>query len=334
MCLTSRFYGKFVRCRSQIPADRNVRLLGEVTITSEYRKIVGSEVRFTLPPDSPCPCGSKAPSNTCCLGKNGFYKPPSNTAPKGKSTGISRNKCYASSLNDCCKKISREHFISEILLKYLNQENELTVSGLPWLGDQKAIIPPSALASNILCERHNNSLSGLDAITLRLFNSLDESNAKHRKDKILFLFNGHDIERWLLKTLCGLIASKSIKFSDDINPEISKEWLEVLYGLSEFSDGEGLYICKSEGHLFSGAHGLEARAIVSNGRVSGLGLCICGYEFVLSLSGFPNRTFDGREFAYRPLELYAKGGEFEKSVFFSWNGEADLGTISTGINET
>ena len=249
-------------------------------------------------------------------------------------TGVSKSKCYASPLNNCCKKLSREHFISEILLKHLNLENKLTVSGLPWTGSEKVIVPPSSLASNILCERHNNTLSVLDAIALRLFNSLDESDAQDSKDKVLFLFSGNDIERWLLKTLCGLIASKSIKFSDDVNSEIPKEWLDVLYGISEFTNGKGLYICKSEGHLFSGSHGLEARAIVNGGQVSGLGLCICGYEFVLSMSGFHNRTFDGREFAYRPFELHAQGEEFEKSVFFSWNGEADLGTISTGISKT
>ena len=65
-----------------------------------------------------------------------------------------------------------------------------------------------------------------------------------------------------------------------------------------------------------------------------MGLWLCGYELVLSMSGFPSRKFDGRQFAYRPLEFYTTGYEFEKSVVFSWEGEADLGTVSLEIERT
>ncbi|MDH5178964.1 MAG: hypothetical protein OEY07_04805 [Gammaproteobacteria bacterium] len=303
------------------------------TINQSYRKVVGSEVRFSLPYDSSCPCGSKVPANKCCLSPSGFFKQPCNTTPKGKVTGISREKCYANSLNDCCKKLSGEHYISQNLLHHLNINNSLSVSGFSWTGTDTKTVPPSALASNILCERHNNILSGLDSIALKLFHALDESDLSDTDDKELLLFSGHDLERWLLKTLCGLIASKSLALTDDVERGIQREWLEILYGKSEFSGEAGLYICKTTGHTFSGAHGVEAQAIVKKGKVSGLGLKICGYELVFSMTGFPTRVFDSRDFAYRPLELYAIRGKYEKSVVFSWEGAADLGTITLNLNK-
>ncbi len=304
------------------------------TINQSYRIVVGSEVRFSLPLDTPCPCGSKQPANKCCLGSSGFYKQPNNTTPKGKVTDISRERCYANPLKNCCNKLSGEHFISQNLLNHLNINNRLSISGLSWTGTDTKTIPPSALASNILCERHNNVLSDLDSIALRLFHALDESVLSNTNKKKLILFSGHDLERWLLKTLCGLIASKSLVLTGNVEPDIPREWLEILYGKSKFTDETGLYICKTTGHAFSGVHGVEAQAIVKKGKVSGLGLKICGYELVLSMSGFPSRVFDSRDFAYRPLELYATRGEYEKSVVFSWEGAADLGTITLNLNET
>ena len=301
------------------------------TIHKSYRKVDGSEIIFSFPLDAPCPCGSKISANKCCLGSSGFHKQPSDTATKGKVTGISRDKCYASSLNDCCKKLSKEHFISQSLLNHLNKNKQLSVSGLPWTGEESKNIPPSSLSSNILCVRHNNILSGLDSIALRLFHAFDESNLSNKTTKELLLFSGHDLERWLLKTLCGLIASRSLFLTDGVELDIPMEWLKILYGKSEFSDDRGLYVCKAVGHTFSGAHGVEIQAIVGNGKISGLGLKICGYEFVLSMSGFPSRIFDTRSFAYRPLEFYVTRGEYEKSVVFSWEGIADLGTITLNL---
>jgi hypothetical protein len=65
-----------------------------------------------------------------------------------------------------------------------------------------------------------------------------------------------------------------------------------------------------------------------------MGLSICGYELIISMSGFPSRLFDGREMVYRPLEIHATGIDFEKSIMFCWEGKADLGTISVTIGKT
>lgn len=174
------------------------------------RNVVNGEVRFAIPANSPCPCGSGQIASLCCLTAISPRKIPASTRPPPPRTGRSLDWCYASPLADCGTRCSREHDFSESLLHYLNREKKLTVGGLPWAQGEGRIVPPKALAASVLC---------------------------------------------------------------------------------------------------------------------------C-YELVLSMSGFPSRSFDGRDFAYRPLEFYATGRDFEKSVLFSWDGAADLGTVTIEIGGT
>lgn len=299
-----------------------------------FRNVVGGEVRFTIPPDSPCPCGSGKSASRCCLTAKGFHKIRTVTAPSLPRTGYSLKSCYASPLGDCNSKRSREHYISQSLLKYLNPKSNLKVSGLPWLGQKEQVLPPSALASGVLCERHNSALSGLDAIAVSLFQAFDEEGAVGSGKQLLHIFSGHDLELWLLKILCGVAHSRNFPLDHESDLSIPKYWLEILFGEAQFPDEQGLYVCKSVGHRFEGPRGLQLRAISGRERLTGMGFWVCGYELILSMSGFPSRTFDGRQFVYRPLEFYTTGRDFEKSIVFSWEGTADGGTVSCQIDGT
>jgi hypothetical protein len=297
-----------------------------------FRNVVGGEVRFTIPPDSQCPCGSGKSALQCCLTAKGFHKIRTITTPPHPKTGYSLQSCYASPLDDCNPKRSREHYISQSLLHYLNPDNKVKVSGLPWLGQNEIVLSPSVLVSRVLCERHNSTLSGLDAIAVRLFQAFDEKGAVGSGKQLLYIFSGHDLELWLLKILCGVACSKNFPVDGEADLSIPKYWLEILFGEAEFPDEQGLYVCKSRGHRFEGPRGLQFRAISGRGRLTGMGLWLCSYELILSMSGFRSRTFDSREFVYRPLELYTTGRDFEKSVVFSWDGVADRGTVCCEID--
>jgi hypothetical protein len=298
-----------------------------------FRKVINDEVRFSISPSAPCPCGSQISTSQCCLTATGFRKAPALTVPPPPKTGEAIESCYAKCLADCDKKRSREHFVSRSLLNYLSQNNGLRVGGFRWIKGEDQVLSPNALASKMLCKRHNSALSQLDAIAIRLFKAFDEDGVSGSGQQLIHLFSGHDIERWLLKILCGLAFSKNIQLEGDVDPSIPDFWLRVLFGEAAFPDGQGLYVCRSSGHCFRGPQGLELRAIVGNGRLSGMGLWACGYELVLSMSELSSRVFDGHQMAYRPLEFYATGRNFEKSTLLSWDGAADLGTISVNIGE-
>ena len=131
-----------------------------------------------------------------------------------------------------------------------------------------------------------------------------------------------------------MTSSKALPVETEADLSIPEYWLQVLFGFSEFTNEQGLYVCVSRGHRFEGPHGVALRTITGRGRLTGMGFLICGYEFILSMTGFPSRSFDGRKMAYRPFEFYTTGEDFEKSVAFTWDGVADLGTISLTIVDT
>jgi hypothetical protein len=80
-------------------------------------------------------------------------------------TGYRHGKCYANRYGDCSTKISREHFISENLLRRIHLTEPAKIAGLAWQDREKFdIVPIKGLASNILCQRHDEALSRLDAM--------------------------------------------------------------------------------------------------------------------------------------------------------------------------
>ena len=293
-------------------------------MTTSFRSKIGGTVRFNLPKDATCPCGKPLPPSRCCLRSSGFYKKPCDVVPRRPKSGLSNSRCYAAQLADCSNKISKEHYVSRALLEFLNERGGLFVGGMPWTGEGSMSLPPSALTSKVLCTRHNSALAELDAQAVRFFDAL---HTRPRDANYLFLFNGHDLEKWLLKMLCGLVASRSLQLDGGIQPEIDKSWPVRLFRRAPLSDEHGVYICKQPGQIHESTSGLVIRPIGKRDKLTGLGIQFSGTEIVLSMSGFPERRFDGREFAYRPSELYTDGDTYESSTVFCWNDRADLGTI-------
>lgn len=287
---------------------------------------------FNVSPAGPCPCESGKASNACCWSSTGFKCKVASTKPPGPATGRALENCYASSLGDCGPTLSREHYISESILRRLNVAKGLHAQGFPWQKDAAPQpIPPSALTARVLCDRHNAALSPLDSIAERLFAALDEENIADAPEGILRLFNGHDFERWLLKVLCGVAASGQLTLPQPTDTSIQRSWIEVLFGRSDFDAELGLYVCRTPGTSFSGPKGVEFAPIGEYGKLIGLLLCICGYEFILSMDAIPGRHLLGRHLAYRPMEFHVTGQSYEKSVIFTWDQPGDGGTVHLNI---
>ena len=307
-----------------------------------FRIVVGDQVRFRIPPDAPCPCGSQRPVGTCCLTANGLRPAARQTSPLGPSTGFSRPGCYASILKDCSTEFTREHFVTKAILDRIYSDGDLLVSGLPWLerGEVRAAAP-NTLKSWVLCKRHNNALGGLDEVALRLFNAIEQmnlgiDNASGPPIYRLALFNGHDIERWMLKVLCGLAVSGNLgDFEVPTSRDVPPEWIEVLFGARPFDPEQGLYVVRTPGSKFEGPRGVGLGGIGYRGRLAGLILLLNGYAFNLimapGLAG--RRDFLTNIHAFRPFELLITDGRSEVSLVMVWDGPADNGTIQLRTEE-
>jgi hypothetical protein len=131
----------------------------------------------------------------------------------------------------------------------------LLVSGHPWLHGEEKWLPTKALGSNVLCTRHNNALSDLDATAGKLFRVLDgfqtaladpSSPARHGSS-LIGVFTGPDLERWLLKVLWGGISAGAFGFEGEsitsLRSDIDHEsLLETLFRGQAWPKGWGLYM--------------------------------------------------------------------------------------------
>jgi hypothetical protein len=153
--------------------------------------------------------------------------------------------CYASALNDCSEKLSREHYVSAGVLKVLGDENRITNAS--WLapGEQSAAIPSSALGSNILCGHHNSALSWLDTHAKEFFTQLvwGFSDMPPCVPQRSVSFVGEHIELWVLKAACGAVASGNLlEHGRAIKRQPPIEWLNLLFRGGRWEEGAGLHI--------------------------------------------------------------------------------------------
>lgn len=201
--------------------------------------------------DEPCPCDSGKVIRDCCLRADGRLLPLICKTVVPAVGEFQHPKCYASELRNCSQTITAEHFVSEGVLNDLQEGGRLMVTGFPWQPDPKTPISvaPAALTAKVLCEHHNWALSPLDAIGIRFMKCIKlalnpERPALVPERREWWLFNGHDIERWLLKVLCGTASAGNLRFQGQ---RLSKtkppsEILDLLYGKTWFSGGTGLYL--------------------------------------------------------------------------------------------
>jgi len=111
-------------------------------------------------------------------------------------------------LGGCAGGLSREHIITKALY-----EGTVEATGLPWTGGRKVELPINAIASNVLCVKHNNDLSPVDAEAVRLkrFVVAAEgrgSDAVRAGRRAFETVDGKKVVRWLCKEVCNVVAMR------------------------------------------------------------------------------------------------------------------------------
>jgi hypothetical protein len=127
----------------------------------------------------------------------------------GAKTGVSCAGCYASFTNDCSGDLSDEHWLSKGIVLEVGTNGRVQII---WRQEQQRVVQASEFSERILCERHNNALSRLDATAIAVFRTLDryqtDQNSQPDPHGSEFdLYSGEALERWLLKLLWGGTAA-------------------------------------------------------------------------------------------------------------------------------
>jgi hypothetical protein len=194
-----------------------------------------------------CPCASGLAVGDCSCKRRRFVPRAANTQTPGAPTGKAVGRCYAHALRDCEPPLSSEHPVSKGAFLEVISGSTLRVFGERFhaQGPEGKVIGLKSATKRVLCKRHNSALSSIDTVgttftrahaELMVHLHEGEQGDYHR------LFNGYDVERWMLKILCAQQHDELIPGSRDLRVWAApKRWLEILFHGARFPPGTGLY---------------------------------------------------------------------------------------------
>jgi hypothetical protein len=280
----------------------------------------------------PCPCGSGARSADCCLDGNLRWKPPLSVGrlPRERGTGHQHPGCYARGLAGCSTKLSREHYVSRCILE---QFKDLRVHGFKWATEETSVTP-DMLQAKILCERHNGGLSPLDSLAGRLFHFLAQCvDRSLGPPPPVALFNGHDVERVLLKILIDLVAGRAMSTRTTTPrgwvPPL--DWLDRLYGGTCWPEDEGLWSSALEANVRASSRFFQLGTYTNVADIpAGMHFVLIGFMGTIALGPLegPDEylTHPKRDRAmrrYRPGSYTIRTSDGDRMLALGWDDDRD-----------
>src|ERR1700722_14698974 len=167
--------------------------------------------------EGPCRCGSGLSGNACCFDGLTFFRQPAKVTLCRENRVGAAAKCYLRATNSCSPDMSREHLFSGSILDKIDKSG-LVVSGLPWLNGAEKRVSRNDLVAKCLCRGHNSDLSPLDQSMSQFVALLEQVDLTRTGDLIEAIISGHDIERWMLKTMLAMASSRNFTKTGEIAP--------------------------------------------------------------------------------------------------------------------
>lgn len=234
-------------------------------------------------------------------------------------------RCYAGKLGGCSDVMSREDWLTKSVLDKIRNRGSrktISVSGLWWQKPgAREDLGTSAIRSWTLCKVHNYALSAIDATGGRLFESaiqLADHIGQGGRLAGELVVDGHTIERWLLKILCGSLAAK--QYRDErrgknvgIRPPLS--WIEFLYNRRPWPDDIGIYFDGVVGSFRLGSPTLEGEPVIYRQRICGYRLSLCGIRFSLLMEPLWPGALKTSDAIHRPNRILFVSDEGDSDGF-------------------
>jgi hypothetical protein len=230
--------------------------------------------------------------------------------------------CYMQATNACDTKLSAEHLISEGVLKVL-ADKQVEVSGTPWLKGGKKVLGFAALTAKCLCARHNSLLSPIDTAGARFFEAIQTCGTTDKGPGLLFLLSGHDVERWMLRSLAVFGASRNFAIDGTVIDQDFVDRLrivELLENAAAWRKPMGFYLLRGLGHQFYRRDHVQLAPIVraAGDEVMGITLDIQGLEFALLAADHDITGTSLDKALYRPGAFVFDIGGVRYRIQLSW----------------
>lgn len=219
--------------------------------------------------------------------------------------------CFLEGYGECGGGITGEHYISKNILKKMAVGQSVSIGGLPFQPDSTLEnLGIKGLEANVLCGTHNHGLSDLDSEAGRLFDTLNAIDKSPTVVARLTQFDGEQIQLWLLKVVCGLLAGPKVK-----GGPVQDKWKKIITR-GDWPEGWGLYVARGTGpQIFVGELYIETLTRSDNGLLAGANFYLAGVQFVLRLGKPDHPSAVG---VYRPRSLIFKLPEGERRVEVRW----------------
>ena len=144
----------------------------------------------------------------------------------------------------------------------------------------------NTLITNALCRRHNSLLSPLDTVGARLFEAIQKCGTTDTGPGLLFLLSGHDIERWMLRSLAIFGVSGNFAIDGAVIDQNFVDRLRIvdlLEDVKQWKKPVGFYLTRGLGHQFWRRDHIRIVPVVMAGddKIMGITLDLQGLEFAL-----------------------------------------------------
>ncbi len=273
-----------------------------------------------------CPCGSNISFAHCCLNAAGIpIGRHFNLNPPGPATGYRHPKCYLGATMNCSEKISGEHLISEAISESVGNYtfyNGLANAGLP----ERTIVARSARA-NILCTRHNNATSDLDAEAGKYFLALKDAQMQMQNGSVggrWYFINGNLLELWAIKTVINLHYSRMIEYEGRItkdNFSVNEDSVVSILTAQRMPKNAGMYYSFEPGNLAPMAFQPLVNPFLR--KVIGVKLWVFGIvsHVVFDDLDWPLQPFERAKSSYRPtvVRIRKRNPRYTTRLLISWN---------------
>jgi hypothetical protein len=268
---------------------------------------------------------SNRPAGICCYTGDKWHKKSAELGLRGLPQGTTVKKCYMRELGSCDGAISGEHLISKSIIEFIQDGEEFAVSGVPWLeGGESKILSPRNLTANCLCAKHNSALSPLDKAALRFFEELRPCWL-NQDAPLHYLVSGHDIERWLLKSLKALAVSGNLAKGRQRLPGAFQEdvrLIDMLDDPTQWPELTGLYFIMRPGTRTENRNHFQLAPLygLENDVIAGLTANILGLSFLL-MAEAPDmvKSPSLQTAVYRPGSISVTVGATINKIDISWD---------------
>ena len=225
---------------------------------------------------------------------------------------------------DCSEQISREHYISKSVLDQIGKS--LLVTGMPWLSPGETLeTSVGSLTAKILCRRHNEALSPLDAEAAHFFSVIrqiltDLGRRRFSRKPIFHLVGGDAIETWMLKVSCGLFfsigANDGIKLSGMHSIDLIK--VQGAFFERRWDQRAGLYFRGTTGAAININSNVEIAPLSKNQRFGGAVVSFHGLtlEFLFDTTDTNPGVWTG--LVRQPSELVLRNQQRKHHIVLTW----------------